>query len=56
MDFDNKMVGPKAKQDSKFEQVFVAGTWITRCRKTRRQVIIVGNKVTYVPHAKSIQT
>ena len=45
---------PKAKEDGKFESVFVQGVWINRCRKTKRQVKIVGNRVTYLPKGKGI--
>lgn len=38
---------PKAKEDGKFEHVFVMGHWMNRCKKTKRQVYIIGNKVVY---------
>jgi len=47
---------PRAKSDGKFESVFVMGVWIDRCRKTKRQVKIVGNRVTYVAKGRGIET
>jgi hypothetical protein len=45
----------RAKSDGKFEYVEVTGKWIIRCRKTRRQVKIVGNRVTYYRKGTGIE-
>ena len=47
---------PVAKRDGKFEVITVGGHTITRCRKTRQQVRIVGKKVVYVRRDQSIET
>lgn len=47
---------PKATKDGKFEDVNIGGKWITRCRKTKRQVKIVGNKVTYYRRGTGTET
>ncbi len=47
---------PRARVDGKFEVIEVAGHTVTRCRKTKQQVKIVGNRVTYVARGKGIET
>jgi len=55
-DFDGKMVGPRAKQDGKFELVHISGVWIQRHIPTRKQVRIVGKKVTFYAKGKGLET